>query len=105
MNFDRAGFYREVGLRVQIQRKRANLTQREVAGDLGMPRATYANVERGRQRVPVDVVWRLAVLLGVPVYALLPEPSRETTLPSDIPGLAGTGYPYALLTVAKSAED
>ena len=71
MNFDRDGFYQEVGLRVQMRRKSAKLTQDEVARDLCMPRATYANVERGRQRVPIDVIWRLAVLFNVPVHLLL----------------------------------
>src|SRR5438445_7093861 len=98
MNFDREGFYRDVGQRIQLQRKRAKLTQGEVAGDLNMPRATYANVERGRQRVPVDVVWRLAVLFDVPIHALLPEPLREGKAPSSLPDelFSGTGYTYTL---------
>src|SRR2546423_13721882 len=95
MNFDRDGFYREVGLHVQMQRKRAKLTQGEVARDLCMPRATYANVERGRQRVPVDVIWRLAVLFNVPVHLLLPEATRDGRSGAELPGLAGTGQPLA----------
>ena len=94
MNFDRDGFYREVGLRVQMQRKRAKLTQGEVASALCMPRATYANVESGRQRVPVDVVWRLAVLFNVPIHLLLPEPIRDSRSTAALPGLAGTGHVY-----------
>ena len=93
MNFDRDGFYREVGLHVQMHRKRAKLTQGEVANDLCMPRATYANVESGRQRVPVDVVWRLAVLFNVPIHLLLPEPIRDSRS-ATLPGLAGTGHFY-----------
>jgi len=91
MNFDRDGFYGEVGLRVQMQRKRAKLTQGEVASDLCMPRATYANVESGRQRVPVDVVWRLAVLFNVPIHLLLPEPIRDSRSNAALLGLSGTG--------------
>jgi len=95
MNFDRDGFYQEVGLRVQMRRKSAKLTQDEVARDLCMPRATYANVERGRQRVPIDVIWRLAVLFNVPVHLLLPEPIRDGRSRPELPGLAGTGQPLA----------
>jgi|SRR5712692_3007860 len=95
MTFDRDGFYREVGLRVQMRRKSAKLTQDEVACELGMPRATYANVERGRQRVPVDVIWRLAVLFDVPVHLLLPEPIRDGRPAAELLGLAGTGQPIA----------
>jgi DNA-binding XRE family transcriptional regulator len=105
MNFDREGFYREVGLRVQAVRKRARMTQGEVATDLCMPRATYANVERGRQRVPVDVVWRLAVLFNVPIHKLLPEPIRDSGSTATLPGLAGTGPAYATAGAVKvSAE-
>jgi transcriptional regulator with XRE-family HTH domain len=94
MNFDREGFYRDVGLRVQTVRKRARMTQGEVATDLCMPRATYANVERGRQRVPVDVVWRLAVLFNVPIHKLLPEPIRDSGSTAELLGLEGTGHTY-----------
>src|SRR2546426_12460795 len=95
MSFDREGFYQEVGLRVQMRRKSAKLTQDEVARDLCMPRATYANVERGRQRVPVDVIWRLAVLFNVPIHLLLPEPIRDGRSTDALLGLAGTGQLHA----------
>ena len=77
MSFDRTGFYREVALRLQLARKRDGRTQADVAEALGMPRASYANVERGRQRVPVDLLWRVAVVLGVPLTKLIPAPKRE----------------------------
>ena len=85
MSFDRDGFYRDVGHRIQLQRKRARMTQEEVAKELSMPRATFANVERGRQRVPVDVIWRLAVLFDVAIHVILPEPVREAKTPPSIP--------------------
>ncbi len=100
MDFDRLGFYRDVGLRAQYLRKRAGLKQGQVAADLGMPRASYGNVERGRQRVPVDVIWRLAVILNVPIQALLPEPRREKKItPADTLGLAGTAHAHILSDV------
>lgn len=74
MAFDRKGFYRELGRLLKDCRVRANMTQDGVAGTLEMPRATYANIEHGRQRAPADVVWRLAIEFGVPLSRLLPEP-------------------------------
>ncbi len=100
MDFDRVGFYADVGVRAQLLRKRAGLKQGQVAASLSMPRGTYANVERGRQRVPVDVIWRLAVVLDVPIQALLPEPRRERkSKPAETLGLAGTAHAHFLSDV------
>lgn len=74
MGFDRTGFEREVGVRLQLARKRKKLTQGELATQIGITRATYASVEAGRQRIPIDVVWRAAVILGVSLVSLVPEP-------------------------------
>ena len=73
MDFDRAGFDRQVGLRLQLARKEQRMTQQELARRIGLPRPSYANIESGRQRIPLDVVWRAAVALGIPIAALVPE--------------------------------
>ena len=83
MSFDRKGFYREVGILLNKYRTGANITQEELAEVLEMPRATYANIERGRQRAPADVIWRISVYLDVPITRLLPEPLLSDT--SDLP--------------------
>lgn len=74
MEFDRAGFDREVGLRLQRARKQSGITQEELAKRIGLHRPSYANIESGRQRVPLDVVWRAAIVLDLPIAALVPEP-------------------------------
>jgi DNA-binding XRE family transcriptional regulator len=79
MEFDRPGFDREVGLRLLMMRKRRGTTQAALAEKIGLPRASYANIEAGRQRVPVDIVWRAAVVLGVPISSLVPEPVNKAT--------------------------
>ena len=89
MNFDRPGFYKVTGHLLRRHRSRAGVTQEQLARELEMPRATYANIELGRQRAPADVVWRVALYLGVPLSWLLPEPvtgegSQSTARPSHI---------------------
>jgi transcriptional regulator with XRE-family HTH domain len=74
MEFDRAGFEREVAKRLQLYRKNKGITQDGLAKRIGMTRPSYANIEAGRQRIPLDVVWRAAVVLGVSISALVPEP-------------------------------
>lgn len=58
---------------MQLARKRKGLTQEEIASALGIPRATYANVESARQRIGLDIVWKLAALLRVGIDTLVPE--------------------------------
>src|ERR1700733_14720844 len=82
MEFDRAGFDRDVGLRLQRARKERGITQAELAKRLGLPRPSYANIEAGRQRIALDVVWRAAVVLGVSISALVPEPLHRPTAAS-----------------------
>jgi transcriptional regulator with XRE-family HTH domain len=83
MEFDRAGFDREVGLRLQRARKECGITQEELAKRIGLHRPSYANIESGRQRVPLDVVWRAAIVLDRSVAALVPEPlAASVTSPS-----------------------
>ncbi len=85
MSFDRRGFYREIGLRLQLARKREDLTQQDLAAVLEMPRSSYANIERGRQRAPADVLWRAALVLGVDVDTLMPEAIRSRPLSEHTP--------------------
>ncbi len=86
MKFDKAGFDREVGLRLQRARKERGITQEELAHRIGMPRPSYANIESGRQRVPLDVVWRAAIVLSQPISSLVPEPlPRQNDGPALLP--------------------
>lgn len=74
MSFDREGFDREVGLRLNRARRSRGITQEELAKRIGIPRASYANIESGRQRISIDVIWRAAVVLEVAIASLVPEP-------------------------------
>lgn len=73
-------------------RKNRGLTQEELASQLEMPRPSYSNVERGRTRVALDIIWRASVLLGVPLQKLVPEPLFEEPAPagSAKPGDVGS---------------
>jgi transcriptional regulator with XRE-family HTH domain len=90
MEFDRRGFDRQVGLRMQRARKARGITQEQLAARIGLPRPSYANIESGRQRIPIDVVWRVAVVLAVSIATLVPEP-----LNSRKPGLASVVVPIS----------
>jgi transcriptional regulator with XRE-family HTH domain len=89
MNFDRERFDKEIGLHLQATRKRREMTQEELAAEIGIQRGSYANIEAGRQRIPIDIVWRAAVVLGVSISSLVPEPiphGKQTSAKPALPG-------------------
>jgi transcriptional regulator with XRE-family HTH domain len=71
--FDNDGFQKETGRLLRLNRKAAGMTQQEMVGRLGVNRATYVKMELGRSRVPLDIVWRVSIVLGVEVVKLIPE--------------------------------
>lgn len=65
-------FYEEVGRRLRRARASAGLTQQQVAEEIGLSRASIANIEAGRQQFPLHVLVRLAQAVGVKANDLLP---------------------------------
>lgn len=63
--------YVELGRRVLQERYRAGWTQQDVAGQVGMSRASIANVETGRQRLMLHQVMKLAEVFSIRVEDLL----------------------------------
>ncbi|WP_315729214.1 MULTISPECIES: helix-turn-helix transcriptional regulator [unclassified Bradyrhizobium] len=57
--------YRIVGARLAAQRKKLRLKQSEVADRIGLKRASLANIERGRQKLMLHQIYKLAAALEV----------------------------------------
>lgn len=62
-----------VGARVRDARQASGLTQEELAGRACMSRASIANLEAGRQDMPISRLWLLAVLLDVSLASLVED--------------------------------
>lgn len=82
-------FYRHVGGQVRRLREGAGLRQEELAARVGLSRASIANVEAGKQAVPLHLFAAITEALGVEMAHLLP-PTRSprgegTKLRSDVP--------------------
>ena len=108
MSFDRKEFNKQVGLRLRTLRLKRKRTQSELAAVLGVNRATYANMESGRQGMTLDVAWKLATFFRVPLDGITPEPADsrgsspddgtgativETLYARQHPSHASTGVP------------
>lgn len=71
---DESALYARFGQLVRLHRKRLSLNQAEIGRAVGLSRASVANIETGRQRIPIHHLYRLAGVLKVDVHALLPAP-------------------------------
>jgi transcriptional regulator with XRE-family HTH domain len=69
--------YKAFGRAVSVRRGKLKLTQAELAGRVGMSRASIANIESGRQNVLLHHAYSLAAALDYPEVAdLLPAVPR-----------------------------
>ncbi|MFL5560842.1 MAG: helix-turn-helix domain-containing protein [Gemmatimonadaceae bacterium] len=75
-----AALYRAVGLRIRERRDALGMTQETLANDAGISRSSLANLERGRQQIPLHVVLALAESLNVEMAALLPTRTEITPM-------------------------
>jgi transcriptional regulator with XRE-family HTH domain len=77
---DSDDLYRELGRKIRQARERfgEKLSQEALAQRLGLSRASMVNIEAGRQRAPLHLLWQIAELLGTDLTMLIP--SREEML-------------------------
>ncbi len=68
--------YVEIGRRVLEERKALGFTQTDLAQEVGILRTSIANIEAGRQRLPIYMLFRIALALGVSVDDLLPTEEK-----------------------------
>jgi len=65
--------YREIGMHIRKERKDLGFSQIELAEEVGLTRTSIVNIETGRQRLPIHVLYTVAEALGVSVACLLPK--------------------------------
>ena len=75
---------RRIGDRLLAQRKRAGLTQVELAERAGLADRTYADIERGGVNMRVDTLLHICEALGVTPDALLTEPGPVSPRPEEL---------------------
>lgn len=70
--------YKQIGKIIRARRRVLDKAQELLAQEVGMSRATLANIETGRQRILVHQIYAFAKALNLKLSDLLPEhlPSR-----------------------------
>lgn len=73
-------FYIEFGQNVRRHRQRVGvkLSQESLAKRVGLSRTSVTNIEKGRQQLPLHMLYSFADALGVDPIALLPDKKKLT---------------------------
>lgn len=70
---DDSSIYAALGELVRKHREGQEMSQAALSKRVGLSRASVANIEKGRQRIPLHHLYRLAQALGVNAHTLLPD--------------------------------
>lgn len=66
--------------KIRFIREKKNLTQEQMANELGLSTNGYANLERGETRLSVDRLEKIATILGVDVTELMTSDESNTIM-------------------------
>lgn len=77
--------YQAIGKRLKELREANDLTQADLAKTLGLERTSITNIERGRQRPGVHVLYRICAYFQVSVDALLPAIDSDEIALRELP--------------------
>jgi len=76
--------YKKVGEAISVRRNELGHTQEYVARAVGLSRASLANIERGRQKILLHYLFRIAEILELRgVESLLPTLARLQSSPHE----------------------
>jgi DNA-binding XRE family transcriptional regulator len=64
--------YQKLGQRIRRKREVANLTQTQLAERVGVLRTSITNIEAGRQKAPLHIIYELCAVLEVDIKDILP---------------------------------
>ena len=67
-------------LREEYQSPKGRMTQAELAGLVGLERTSITNIEKGTQKVPLHVLYRICEVLNAHATAVLPSMTEVTKL-------------------------
>lgn len=80
-------FYKLVGEKIIFFRKnnRKTITQKLLGEKIGLSRASIVNIEKGRQKVSLHLLWQIAEIFNIELNQLIPTKNElSKTTDSDI---------------------
>jgi len=72
MRVDEKQLYSRISARLKERREENKWTQQRLADETGVLRTTIANIESGRQQIPLHLLYGICAALGLKVTEVLP---------------------------------
>lgn len=97
MQINEERLYSQLGEQIKKQREGKGLTQSTLADLIGVERTSITNIEKGRQRAPLHMVYKFCAVLKIQIEELLPSQAMvldagfqdiELSLPPNTPKTA-----------------
>lgn len=73
MNVDERELYRMVGMQLRERREKLKLSQNTIADDVGVQRTSITNIESGRQKPPLHLLYSICLALKIELADVLPK--------------------------------
>lgn len=73
MNVDERELYRTVGRQLRERREKLKLSQHTIADDVGVQRTSITNIESGRQKPPLHLLYSICLALKIELADVLPK--------------------------------
>ena len=76
--------YRAIGESIRRRREEMHMTQSRLGAEAGVLRTSVTNIEAGRQRPPLHLLFKICAALGVETSTIVPS-NAEVTRPNAVP--------------------
>lgn len=96
---DEKRLYQALGRHLRVLREQhgqaaGRMTQAQLADRIGMERTSITNIEKGNQKVPLHVLFRICEVLGVEPSSALPALTDVQANASEVRSLSFAGRTY-----------
>lgn len=93
MNVDEWALYRHIGGRLRQVRGEMGVTQEQLAGAVGVLRTSITNIEAGKQKPPLHLLYRICATLGIEMTSVLPANNDVISTEDELVDVEGLGEP------------
>ena len=92
---DEAVLYGAIGAAIRKKRAEVGMTQAQLADAAAVLRTSIANIESGRQKAPLHVLYRICAVLELDITAILPAVAAVAR-PDPVVAEAADAFEHAL---------